>query len=156
MTSGCSGRVLRACPMDIEMDARWHQPFSAILTGPNNCGKSYFIKSLFLNANYTLFVMPENSVWFYPCWQPLYEELLRHYTFIKFVEGLPSDLNDDELLPPNKINLIVVDNLMAPSTHKLLLLPWDTLPDLSKKAECSRVPLYHALQDWHLAISFFI
>lgn len=91
---------------------RWKHPFSVILAGPSNCGKSYFIKNLLDHADKMLSVMPENVVWCYSCWQPLYEELLCKYPFIKFVEGLPDSLNDACLFPPNKINMVVVDDLM--------------------------------------------
>ena len=113
MTSACSRRDLRACHTVTEMDTRWRHPFSAILAGPSNCGKSHFIKCLLLNSMSTLSVMPENIVWFYSCWQKLYDELRSRYGFIKFVEGLPSTLDDNILLPKHKINLVIVDDLMA-------------------------------------------
>lgn len=94
------------------MDTRWQHPFSAILAGPSNCGKSYFIKNLLDNAHSLLSLMPENIVWCYSCWQPLYKELLCKYPFIKFVEGMPEKLDDDELLPVNKANLLIMDDLM--------------------------------------------
>lgn len=99
------------------MDIRWRHPFSAILAGPSNCGKSYFIKNLLLNAKSTLSTVPNNIVWYFACWQPLYTELLKSFPFIKFVEGLPSRLNDDELLPLNKVNLVVIDDLMCDASQ---------------------------------------
>lgn len=59
-----------------------------------------------------LFCKPDNIVWCYSCWQPLYKDLLLKFPFIKFIEGLPETFNDDDLLPPHKVNLIVVDDLM--------------------------------------------
>ncbi|DAC80300.1 TPA_asm: FtsK [Terrapene box turtle adintovirus] len=94
------------------MDTRWKHPFSAILAGPSNCGKSYFIKNVLDNAKHTLSVMPENIVWCYSCWQPLYKELLCKYPFINFVEGLPDAFDDDSLFPTNKVNMIIIDDLM--------------------------------------------
>lgn len=114
MTREYSSRILRVCPTAIEkMDTRWRHPFSAILAGPSNCGKSYFIKNLLENTQTTLNVVFDNIVFFYACWQTMYTDMLKRYPFIKFVEGLPSNLADDELLPLNKNNLVIVDDLMS-------------------------------------------
>lgn len=94
------------------MDTRWQHPFSAILAGPSNCGKSYFIKQVLQNAELVLSVMPENIVWCYSCWQPMYKDLMSRYSFIHFHEGLPATLDDNVLLPVNKINLLILDDLM--------------------------------------------
>jgi len=51
--------------------------------------------------------MPENNVWS-DCWQ----ELLCKY-FIKFVEDLSKSLSDNYLFPPNKVNTVVINNLMS-------------------------------------------
>ncbi len=45
------------------------------------------------------------------CWQPLYDNVLKLYD-IKFVQGIPESLNDDDLLPVTKPNLLIVDDLM--------------------------------------------
>lgn len=95
------------------MDVWWKHPFSAILAGPSNCGKTYFIKNMLDHAHTVLSVVPENIVWCYACWQPMYKELLQKYPHIRFMEGLPVTFNDDEILPPNKVNLVIVDDLMA-------------------------------------------
>ncbi len=54
----------------------------------------------------------ENIVYIYNCWQPLYDELLKLYD-IKFVEGIPESLNDDNLLPTDKANLLILDDMMS-------------------------------------------
>lgn len=50
-------------------------------------------------------------MYIYDCWQPLYDELLKMYD-IKFIEGIPQTLNDDHLFPPNKINFLILDDVM--------------------------------------------
>lgn len=113
MIKGSLWAVSKLYPTAIEnMDARLQHPFSMILAGPSNCGKSYFIKNVLQYADHVLSVKPDNVVWFYSCWQPLYKELMSKYSFIRFVEGLPSTLDDDVLLPPDKVNLVILDDLM--------------------------------------------
>ena len=94
------------------MDTRWQHPFSAILAGPSNCGKSFFIKNMLDNAHNVFSVMPENIVWCYGCWQPLYKSLMCKYPFIQFAAGLPKKFDDNDLLPPNKVNFLAIDDLM--------------------------------------------
>lgn len=88
-------------------------PFSCIISGPSNSGKSFFIKQMLEHGDVVLSQMPQNIVWFYSCWQPLYKELLNKFPYIKFMEGLPSSFEDDDLFPPNQITLAVIDDLMA-------------------------------------------
>lgn len=92
-------------------DARMLMPFSCIVCGPSNSGKSYFIKMLLENCKDVMSLVPENIVWCYTCWQPLYDELLGRIN-IKFLQGIPDSLCDDELFPPSKTNLLVIDDLM--------------------------------------------
>lgn len=80
-----------------------------------NCatvGKSYFVKTPLENANCLLSVMPENIVWCYNCWQPLHQELLHKYPFIKFLEDLTESLSTNHLFPSNKISITVIDEFM--------------------------------------------
>lgn len=68
---------------------------------------------MLLNAEHTVSSVPSNVIWYYSCWQPLYKQLLFNFPFIKFIEGMPDTLNDDQLFPPEKINWVVVDDLMG-------------------------------------------
>lgn len=88
-------------------------PFSCIISGPSNSGKTYFIKQMLEHGEHVLSEMPQNIIWFYNCWQPLYEELFNKFPNIKFMEGLPDSFEDADLFPPNQTNLAVVDDLMA-------------------------------------------
>ena len=55
----------------------------------------------------------DNIVWLYTCHQPLYDELKDKIKDITFIEGIPASLCDDQLLPPHKNNLLVIDDLMT-------------------------------------------
>lgn len=92
-------------------DFRLQHPFSCVISGPSNSGKSYFVKMLLENAVNMISKKIENIVYIYDCWQPLYDELYKMYN-IKFVEGIPQSLNDDDLLPVNKTNLLIIDDMM--------------------------------------------
>ncbi|XP_049341305.1 uncharacterized protein LOC125805028 isoform X2 [Astyanax mexicanus] len=92
-------------------DARLQLPFSCIVCGPSNSGKSFFIKMLLENCTDSMSKIPDRIVWCYTCWQPLYDELMDKLN-IYFVQGIPESLCDDELFPPHKTNLLVIDDLM--------------------------------------------
>ncbi len=70
-------------------DFRFQFPFSTVIYGPSSSGKTVFVKKLLCNADKFL----------YSCWQPLYDELSSLFD-IKFIEGIPKSLTDENLLHP--------------------------------------------------------
>ncbi|KAL0146560.1 hypothetical protein M9458_058191 [Cirrhinus mrigala] len=78
---------------------------------PSGSGKTVFVKNLLCNADKMIDVKIDNIVFLYSCWQPLYDELLSLFD-IKFIEGIPKSLNDENLLPPNKKSIVICDDLM--------------------------------------------
>lgn len=92
-------------------DFKFQHPFSCIISGPSNSGKTFFVKMLLQNAERLISKNIENIVYIYDCWQPLYDELLKLYD-IKFIEGIPQSLNDDQLFPPHKTNFLILDDVM--------------------------------------------
>ena len=99
-------------------DARLQHPFSMIVSGPSNSGKTYFVKTLIENVEKVISQKIENIVYIYSCWQPLYDDLLKSRN-IKFVEGIPTSLCDDDLLPVNKNNLLIIDDLMNDASNNV-------------------------------------
>ena len=95
---GCFPQVKR-CRLAIEMfpadhrpidfDPRLRVPFSCQIVGPSGCGKTFFVKSVLENCQDVLSQVPENIVWIYTSFQPMYDELQKMNKKIKFVEGLP-------------------------------------------------------------------
>ena len=81
-------------------DARLQHPFSLIVSGPSNSGKTYFVKTLIENVEKVISQKIENIVYIY-C---VVSDLLTSRN-INFVEGIPPSLCDDALLPVNKNNL---------------------------------------------------
>lgn len=104
--------------MDSGFDPRLQHPFSCVISGPSNSGKTYFVKMLLDNAEVVFSKEIQNIVWVYSCWQPLYDELLK-VREIHFIEGLPTSLCDDNLLPIQKNNLLIIDDLMKSASESL-------------------------------------
>ena len=60
----------------------------------------------------------DNIVYVYSCWQETYDQMLKKRQ-INFIQGLPSSLADDELLPVDSRNLLIVDDLMTEASQSL-------------------------------------
>ncbi|MCP4990261.1 MAG: hypothetical protein GY928_30745 [Colwellia sp.] len=57
---------------DLLLEAHFKHPFTAIVAGPTNCGKSSWIKQLLDNLR-KIIPRPEKIYWCYGEWQKLYE-----------------------------------------------------------------------------------
>lgn len=84
---------------------RLQHPFTAVIAGATGCGKSYFVKDLLSHKREMFSIVPDQIVWFYGIYQPLYDEIPE----VQFVEGLPN--NYQSLLGKN--TLFIIDDLMA-------------------------------------------
>lgn len=98
--------------------ARLQHPFSMIVTGPSNSGKSFFVSDLISNADKILSVKIDNIVYIYSCWQRLFDELLKIRP-INFIQGLPASLADDSILPVSANNLLILDDLMNEACNNI-------------------------------------
>lgn len=108
-----SSNILNHCNMceTDDFDFRLQHPFSALVSGPSNSGKTYFVKTLMYNSEKMCSVKFDNFIYIYSCWQPLYDELMQVFD-IKFIEGIPKSLNDEFLFPPHKKSLLILDDIM--------------------------------------------
>ena len=92
------------------IDPRLRHPFSCLVAGPSNCGKTQFIiKSLQVNAFDTDF---DDIIWCYGEMQPAYDAIKNSCTF---VEGLI----DPDSLDPTRKHLVVIDDLMHNSDKRV-------------------------------------
>ena len=87
------------------MDTRWKHPFTCVVAGPTGSGKTYFVKEFITNLSQMVTPVPEEVVWCYGEWQPLYQDM----PGVVFVEGLPNDM---DTWPP-KPRLLIIDDLMC-------------------------------------------
>jgi hypothetical protein len=88
------------------MDVRFKHPFTAMLSGPTGCGKSYFVRELLRKRNSLIDTHFVNVTWCYGEWQPLYAAMRKEMA-ITFHEGLLPRLPDD-----GKPRLVIIDDLM--------------------------------------------
>lgn len=91
---------------EVEFDPRLKVPFSCLMVGPSGCGKTYFVKSVLENCEHVMNTVPENIVWIYTSFQPMYGELQKMNKKIKFIEGLPDSFEDFE------DTLIILDDVI--------------------------------------------
>ncbi len=80
--------------------------------GPSGCGKSYFVKSVLENCEHVMNAEPENIVWIYTSFQPMYTQLQKTNESIKFVKGLPDSFEDENLFPPDQNHLVILDDVI--------------------------------------------
>lgn len=106
---------------EVFYDPRFQLPFTAVLTGTSGSGKSFFVKNLLENMTHTLSRHPDCIIWCYSAYQPMYDELSSKVK-IKFIEGIPDSLTDENIFPSNQHNLLVVDDCMdVGSNHDELM-----------------------------------
>ena len=70
-----------------------HHPFSMLVAGPRDAGKSEFVKQLLSLECFIMTNPPERIVWFYGKHQPdLFGSLTQEIPCIEFYEGLPTNI----------------------------------------------------------------
>ena len=80
-------------------------PFTCIVAGCTQSGKTVWVKSLLEKAQKTISPPPQRIIWCYGQWQP----------GIEFNQGIPEDIDNADYLDVSQRNLIVLDDLMAQS-----------------------------------------
>ena len=90
-------------------------PFTCIVAGCTQSGKTVWVKSLLENAQTTISPTPQHIIWCYGQWQPSYFDMMRIMPGIEFNEGIPDDIDNADYLDVSQRNLIVLDDLMAQS-----------------------------------------
>ena len=93
------------------MDPRLQHPFTCVIAGPTQCGKTVFLEKLLTYAKELIKDPPEHILWFYGEYQPLYTKLAKTLgDNIQFIEGVPQSF--DDTLNIARRNLIILDDLM--------------------------------------------
>lgn len=99
-------------PRQIDFEPRLRVPFSCLVVGPSGCGKTFFVKNVLQNCIHVMDVQPQNIVWIYTSFQPMYAELQEKNTNIKFIKDLPESFQDESLFPPDQSHLIILDDVI--------------------------------------------
>ena len=110
---------------EIEIEPRFIFLFSCLIVGPSGCGKTYFPNNELENCKTVMNVIPDNIVWIYTSFQPLYSEPQKTIKNIQFLKGLPKSFENEIIFPPNKRHLIIIVNAIfqtsdPPEVVKLL------------------------------------
>ncbi len=93
------------------MDARLKHPFTCCCAGMTGCGKTKWVQKLLMGKDQTINGYPQNIIWCYGEYQPVYSQLKQEIPFLKFVEGFPEEVCAS--IDPSKRNLIIIDDLMS-------------------------------------------
>ena len=97
-------------------------PFTCIVAGCTQSGKTVWVKTLLENAQKTISPTPQRVIWCYGQWQPTYFDMMRTMPGIEFNEGIPDDIDEPDYLDVSQRYLIVLDDLMAQSGKTNVLL----------------------------------
>ena len=98
-------------PLDISSSMTFIHPFSMVLSGPSFSGKTRWTSDLLQTSLIT--PSPQRIIWCYGQWQPMYEEVRKWMSNIKFIRGIPHQLSEETFLDTDQRNLIVFDDLMS-------------------------------------------
>ena len=71
-----------------------------MVTGPSRSGKTEWTRKCLLS----LLVQPppDQILWCFGQWQPLFEDLHKRIPWIEFVQGIPDYLNSPQFINPGK------------------------------------------------------
>ena len=94
-------------------DPRLKHPFTSMVVGPTQCGKTNLLLSLIEWADDVIEPPPECFIWCYDKFPPNADDIDKE---IEFVDGLP-DMNG--LLDDSKRALIVIEDLILETVHSV-------------------------------------
>lgn len=86
----------------------FHSPFTCIIAGPTQSGKTTLVKNILFNNQLIISPKPSVIYYCYSAWQETYNDLKFIYPKIQFIKGII----DLELINKNQINLLILDDLM--------------------------------------------
>ena len=75
-------------------------PFTMIVGASTGGGKTWLVKNLLENRQQWISPAPQQIIWIYGQWQPLYVEMQRIIPGIEFVKGIPANIEDEQFLNP--------------------------------------------------------
>ena len=97
----------------MEFDPRLKHPFTGMVVGPTQCGKTTLVLNLIERADEAIAPPPERYIWCYDKFPPAADYIGKE---IEFVDGLP---DVDGLLNDSKRTLIVIKDLMLETNRSV-------------------------------------
>ena len=98
-----------------DFNSRLQHPFTCMVCGPTQCGKTRFILKLLCYANSMIFPLPERIVWFFGYYQESFRNLFGE---VEFVEGLSSSLDYVD----GRRTLVIIYDLMSETDDRVTKL----------------------------------
>ena len=106
----------KTCP-----EFTFQHPFSMLVVGPTQSGKTAFVEQMFEERRFKFPVKKEGQIlWFYHQWQPRYEMMENDFGVV-FEQGLPDWSESLEELDPEMHHILVFDDLMHQAVNSPLL-----------------------------------
>lgn len=79
--------------------------FTANVSGPTSCGKTFFVKLLLETCLSKISTPLKQIIWLYKRWQPLYDVIKDTVSpSVEFIKGIPMDSKEDSLVNPQTRN----------------------------------------------------
>ena len=111
---------LRKQPSQCYTEFTFQHPFSMLVVGPTQSGKTAFVEQMFEEPRFTFPTKRKGQIlWFYNQWQPRYEAMID--LGVKFEEGLPDWSESLQELDPKMHHILVFDDLMHQAVNSPLL-----------------------------------
>ena len=102
----------------VDFDPRLQGPFSMIIAGPSNSGKTHLVSTLINNADDLIVPQIDKVIYYYGQWQPAFKNMNAR---IQFKQGLPSKEELETTNDNNKLHtLCIVDDLMKENDKEVL------------------------------------
>ncbi|WAR15804.1 hypothetical protein MAR_030398 [Mya arenaria] len=101
-------------PSEDSNNAVFQHPFTMMISGPTACGKTTMVSDLLQNHNTKITPNVQRVVWLYKRWQPLYS-IIKETVLprVEFIQGIPTDLEDDDFFNSRINNLLILDDLFS-------------------------------------------
>ena len=96
--SACDQKPTDNIRMATNGSAVLQHPFTCIVAGCTQSGKSVLVKSLLENAQKTISPPPQRIIWCYDQWQTSYFDMMRTMPGIEFNQGIPEDIDNADYL----------------------------------------------------------
>ena len=111
----------RETPHPLFPEFAFQHPFSMIVVGPTQSGKTAFVEQMFEEPRFAFPTTRDGRIlWFYNQWQPRYEALEREFG-VEFEHGLPDWSESLQELDPEIHHILVFDDLMHQAVNSPIL-----------------------------------